>query len=87
MVRLEIVSVVSYQDAADAGVDLSEDVAHHVQGGHQAELHGVVHHHADKHDVARVLVENPGNKQQQQHDVALVLVEHSGTQTTTTTTS
>lgn len=46
-----------YQKAADRGVDLPEDVADHVKSGHQGELQGVVHHHADKHDVSRVLVE------------------------------
>ena len=64
--RLQLVmvrdGVVQYQDAADAGVDLSEDVAHHIQGGHQAELHGVIHHHADEHDVTRVLVEHSGTQ-------------------------
>lgn len=54
--RAEVVS--THQKAADGGVDLPEDVAGHVQGRHQGQLQGVVHHHADEHDVARVLKED-----------------------------
>lgn len=47
----------SYQKAADGGVYLPEDVADHVQSRDEAELQSVVDHHADEHDVPRVLIE------------------------------
>lgn len=50
--------VMSYQEAADGGVDLPEDVADHVQSRDEAELQSVVDHHGDEHDVPRVLIED-----------------------------
>lgn len=41
-------------------MDHPEDVAEHVERRDQAELHGIVDHHVDEHDVARVLVEHAG---------------------------
>lgn len=52
----------THQAAADGGVDLPEDVADHVERRDQAELQRVVHHHADEHDVPRVLVEQTGEE-------------------------
>lgn len=49
---------VAYQEAADGGVDLPEDVTDHVERRDQGQLEGVVYHHVDEHDVARVLVED-----------------------------
>lgn len=43
-------------------MDHPEDVAEHVERRHQAELQGVVDHHADEHDVARVLVEQAASR-------------------------
>lgn len=50
----------NHQAAADGGVDHPEDVAQHVERRDQAELHSVVDHHVDEQDVARVLVEEAG---------------------------
>lgn len=41
-------------------MDLPEDVADHVERCDEAELQRVVDHHADEHDVPRVLVEQTG---------------------------
>lgn len=57
MERCEVDAAATHQAAADGGVDLPEDVADHVERRDQAELQGVVDHHADEHDVPRVLVE------------------------------
>lgn len=43
-------------------MDLPEDVADHVEGGDEAELQGVVDHHADEQDVARVLVKQAADE-------------------------
>lgn len=55
----------TYQKAADRGVDLPEDVADHVQSCNKAELQSVVDHHVDEHDVPRVLIEETGVKDKQ----------------------
>ena len=47
----------TYQKAADGGVDLPEDVADHVESCNKAELQSVVDHHVDEHDVPRILIE------------------------------
>lgn len=47
----------TYQKAADRGVDLPEDVADHVESCNEGELQSIVDHHADEHDVSRVLIE------------------------------
>lgn len=49
-----------HQAAADGGVDPPQGVVQHVERHHQAELQSVADHHGDEHDVARVLVEQPG---------------------------
>lgn len=46
-------------------MDLPEDVADHVKRRHQAELQGVIDHHVDEEDVARVLVEKAGVRNKQ----------------------
>lgn len=45
------------EHAAHGGVDAREGVTHHIERRHQTQLQRVVDHHVDKHDVARVLIE------------------------------
>lgn len=57
----------TYEKTADRSVDLLENVADHIESSYKAELQGIVDHHADEHDVPRVLVEETRVKQVLRH--------------------
>lgn len=62
-------------------MDHPEDVAEHVERRDQAELQSVIHHHVDEHDVARVLVEEAGIREDLHENAASRLRPCARTQT------
>lgn len=57
----------TYEKAADRCVDLLEDVTDYIKSSYEAQLEGIVDHHADEHDVPRVLIKETSVKQVLRH--------------------